>query len=130
MTERVALVYDFDGTLSPGNMQDGTLLPELGHDAPVETFWPEIRRLAEERDADEILIYMDRLRALGDERGRWLTKTSLGEHGARLRLFNGLETWFDRINRYGTKHDQIVEHYVVSSGLKEMIVATSIAGHF
>lgn len=130
MTEHVALVYDFDGTLSPGNMQDQTLLPELGHTSPMKSFWPDVRRLAEERDADEILIYMDRLLALAHGCGKPLTTTSLREHGAQLRLFEGLDTWFDRMTRYGAERDLIVHHYVVSSGLKEMIAACSIARHF
>lgn len=126
---RTALVYDFDGTLAPGNIQEHGLLPDyLGLD--VAAFWAEVGRRKRAHDADQILIYMQLLLAEARARGKPLTRAVLAEHGARTPLYDGVATWFERIDRHAAGLGLALEHYVVSSGNQEMIAATPIARHF
>ncbi len=120
----LAICYDFDKTLSPNDMQAQGFIQSVGWD--VEKFWTETNELAEEHCMDQNLAYM--LRMLKEAEGRVLfTKENLAEYGAKLELFPGVEEWFDRINEYGRQHGVIVEHYIISSGLTEMIEGTSVA---
>ncbi len=124
---RTAIVYDYDGTLARGNITDHTLLPALG--LTKEDFWDEVHRLAERHDADQILIYMDYLLRLGLERGFRLTREVLQEHGSHAPLFQGVLNWFARINTHASKLNLAVEHYIVSSGLQEMILGSAVSKH-
>src|SRR5690606_28394049 len=121
-----AIVYDFDGTLSPGSMQEHTLLPELGFAAPAE-FWKEVKAECRKRDGDEILTYMQlmltRARA-------GLTRQVLQEHGADLPLFDGVAEWFERLNKYADGLELSLKHFVISSGVREMIEGSTIHRHF
>ena len=124
----VALVYDFDGTLSPGNMQEFGFIQAIGK-SPKE-FWTESDDIAIEQDASNILSYM---KLMFDEAKRQdikLTREGFRRFGKDIRLFDGLESWFQNVNRYGSEHGVTVEHYVNSSGLAEMIEGTPIAGRF
>jgi phosphoserine phosphatase len=123
---RTALVYDFDGTLSPGSMQQHTLLPDLGY-AEANSFWAQVKQRNREVDGDEILTYMQLL--LQAHPGA-VTASHLRAHGANLPFFDGVPTWFQRINEYGTARGLNIEHYVISSGLQEMIDGSSIRTHF
>ena len=60
----------------------------------------------------------------------YVTKERLMKHGCKVKLFNGVEGWFKRINEYGKEKGVQVEHYIISSGLKEMIEGTVIANEF
>lgn len=123
---RTAVVYDFDGTLSPGNMQQHTLLPELGY-AEAQQFWTEVKRRNRAVDGDEVLTYMHMLL---QAHPKIVSASALGRHGADLPFFPGVEGWFDRINEFGAERGLSVEHYVVSSGLLEMIRGSPISRHF
>ena len=94
---RTAIVYDFDGTLSPGSMQQHSLLPELGFEPPQD-FWNLVKGRNRQCDGDEILTYMH---CLIDTHPGGITEASLRQHGAKLPFFDGVLTWFDRINEYG-----------------------------
>ena len=123
----VAICYDFDKTLSPDDMQAQGFIQSVGYD--VAEFWQESNGLAESNDMDQNLAYMFKMMAAAE--GRVLfTKDTLLECGAKVRLFPGVEDWFRRIREYGERHGVIVEHYIISSGLKEMIEGTAIAGEF
>lgn len=123
----VAICYDFDKTLSPDDMQAQGFIQSVGYD--VAEFWQESNGLAESNDMDQNLAYMFKMMDAAE--GRVLfTKDTLLECGARVRLFPGVEDWFRRIREYGERHGVIVEHYIISSGLKEMIEGTAIAGEF
>ena len=126
--KRTALIYDFDGTLAPGNIQDHTFLPKLGLDS--EDFWKEVKLNAEEHDADEILVYMWRMLEKARINNVTITREDFHEHGLKTPLFEGLDTWFERINDYGTTRGLGIEHYIISSGTGEMIEGSSISGHF
>lgn len=124
----VAIVYDFDGTLSKGNMQEYEFIPRLG----METgeFWCEADRVATQHDADSVLSYMERMVTLARERSVKLTRESLREMGRNVKLFSGVKEWFSRINEYGASKNIEIRHYVNSSGIREMIEGTPIAHEF
>ncbi len=121
----LALCYDFDKTLSPDDMQaQGYIQDVYGEDIPA--FWRETNELAQKNEMDSNLAYMYKM--VQEARGRVLfTRKSLADYGAKVSLFPGVETWFERIRKYGTEHGVIVEHYIISSGLKEMIEGTAVA---
>ncbi len=120
----LAICYDFDKTLSPDDMQAQGYVQSVGYD--VKKFWDEANALAAENDMDGNLAYMYKM--MRESEGRFVfNRRSLEEYGAKVKLFAGVAGWFERIKRYGAEHGVIVEHYVISSGLKEMIEGTEIA---
>ena len=123
----IAICYDFDKTLTPDDMQAQGFIQSVGYDVPE--FWKESNGLAENNDMDQNLAYMFKMMEAAE--GQVLfTKDSLKRYGAQVRLFPGAESWFQRIRKYGEEHGVIVEHYIISSGLKEMIEGTTIANEF
>lgn len=126
--EKAAIIYDFDGTLASGNLPEHSLLPAL--DAKPSEFWGKVKAEAKSRDADEILTYMHCLLARAQEKNVQITRKALQEHGAEIPLFQGLTDWFDRINAYGRDKGLDIEHYIISSGLLEIIEGCSIHGQF
>lgn len=125
---RTALVYDFDGTLGPGNIQDHSLLPEYLQ-ISKQAFWDRVAVEKLEQDADEILVYLRLLLELAAARGLTVTREILRQHGARTPLFAEVESWFDRIDAYAAERGLVLDHYVISSGNEEMILGTRIARH-
>lgn len=123
----VAICYDFDKTLSPDDMQAQGFIQSVGYS--VSEFWQESNGLAGNNDMDQNLAYMFKM--MDTAEGRLLfTKDTLLQYGAQVRLFSGVQDWFRRIREYGKEHGVIVEHYIISSGLKEMIEGTAIGGEF
>lgn len=123
----VAIMYDFDKTLSPKDMQEYGFISELGMES--EEFWEKSKLNMLRHNMDQILAYM--LTILQEAQGRMpLTRNVFNELGRDVKLFKGLDTWFERINEYGEKLGVVVEHYIISSGLKEIIEGTSIAHEF
>ena len=122
---KLALIYDFDKTLSPRDMQEFHYIRSLGYDDPTD-FWKECDAFAKKHNCDGILSYM----YLMVRKNQDLTKEQLREEGKYIELYRGVTTWFRRINEYGKKHHIDVEHYVISSGLTDIIKGTSIAPEF
>lgn len=123
----LAICYDFDKTLSPDDMQAQGYIQSVNYE--VSDFWKESNKLAADNDMDQNLAYMYMMR--DKSRGKLVfNKETLRDEGSKVKLFPGVKTWFDRINEYGTAKDVIVEHYIISSGLKEMIEGTEVAKHF
>ncbi len=121
----LAICYDFDKTLSPDDMQAQGYIQEV-YNEDVESFWRESNEMAREHGMDSNLAYMFKM--VKEAHGKVLfTKKTLAEYGAKVALFPGVEGWFERIKRYGEERGVIVEHYIISSGLKEMIEGTSVA---
>ena len=115
----LAICYDFDKTLSPDDMQAQGYIQSV-YDGDVQAFWNESNTLAEENEMDSNLAYMYKM--VEEARGRIVfTKKTLADYGAKVALFPGVEEWFERIRQYGKDQGVIVEHYIISSGLKEMI---------
>lgn len=120
----VAICYDFDKTLSPDDMQAQGYIQSVGYNVP--DFWKKSNSLASDNEMDQNLAYMYTMKQ--ESEGKVLfTKEKLAEYGASVQLFPGVEQWFERIREYGKSRGVIVEHYIISSGLKEMIEGTSVA---
>ncbi|MFI3287503.1 MAG: HAD family hydrolase [Rikenellaceae bacterium] len=125
---KVAIIYDFDGTLSPGNMQEYDFLPAVGKNN--RKFWANSNRIAERTDSDPILVYLSEMIAAARAGGISLRREAFVRSGEKVELFEGVEDWFARINAYGESKGMEIEHFINSSGIKEMIEGTSIAGEF
>lgn len=127
-SNKIAIIYDFDGTLAPGNMQEYDFIPAVGKKS--EEFWQESTRMAEEQDGDAILGYMYRMINEAQSRNISLKREAFRESGSKVTLFNGVEQWFGRINSYASGLGLEIDHYINSSGIKEMIEGTKIAHEF
>lgn len=120
----LAICYDFDKTLTPDDMQAQGYIQSVGYD--VAEFWRESNLLSEENDMDQNLAYMYKM--VREAEGQLLfTRKTLEEYGSKVTLFPGVAEWFERICAYGREKGVRVEHYIISSGLKEMIEGTRMA---
>lgn len=120
----LAICYDFDKTLTPDDMQAQGYIQSVCAD--VEAFWNASNGMAKENEMDQNLAYM--LEMKNEAEGRVLfTRQKLEEYGEKIHLFPGVKDWFGRTRRYGKKYGVKVEHYIISSGLKEMIEGTALA---
>ena len=124
----LAIAYDFDGTLSPSNMQEFDFVPKIG--MSKEKFWGEVSALAQQNNADNILMYMKHMLDKAREAEVPVRRSDIQRYGKSVKLFPGVNDWFDRINEYGRKHGVNVQHYIISSGIREMIEGTPIARKF
>jgi len=123
----IALMYDFDRTLSPREMQEYAFIPGLGMDA--DEFWAECTKTAEKYSMDPILAYMYNM--IEKSEGKQIvTHDSLRALGNGVGLYDGVSTWFGRVNDYARRRGLAPEHYIISSGIKEIIEGTPIAGEF
>ncbi|WP_374275228.1 HAD family hydrolase [Brevundimonas sp.] len=131
---KTALIYDFDGTLARGNMQEVTFIPSVG--MGIGDFWGEADRLTRQADGDNILMYMQLMLHRARENGTPITKKDLREHGQDVKLFDGLKSdltgrgWFERMDAFGARYGLEIEHYIVSAGLEEMIDGCPIRDAF
>ena len=124
----VAIMYDFDKTLCTRDMQEYTFIPSVGME-PNE-FWGHTAEVAAAETMDSILTYLYCMVEKAHQTGNPLTRESLVACGKDIEYHPGVEGWFERINRYAEEAGVQVEHYVLSSGLKEIIEGTSIARFF
>ena len=124
----VALIYDFDGTLSPGNMQEFGFIQAVGK-TPAE-FWTSSDNIAIGQDASNVLAYMKLMFDEAKANGISLRRSEFRKFGKEIKLFDGVKEWFSLVNEYGAAHGVIVEHYINSSGLKEIIDGSPIADEF
>ncbi len=127
-TTIVAIMYDFDKTLSTTDMQNYSFIPNLG--LTPEEFWGATSKFTEKEGVERILSYMYMMVKMAREKKIKLSKEYLRSCGANIEFFKGVETWFKRINDYGKKKGVKVEHYLVSSGTKEIIEGCSIYNEF
>jgi hypothetical protein len=128
----IALVYDFDGTLSPRPMQEYAFLPQIGADAAA--FWAESNALARQTGADPLITYMHLMYRKAKEKGMRIDRADLVAQGRHVELYPGVEDWFDAIGTYVKSHAQShgvhLRHHLVSSGLTEIVEGTSIYRRF
>jgi phosphoserine phosphatase len=124
----LVIAYDFDGTLAPGNMQEYDFIPALKMQS--KKFWAEVKKKAVEQDADEILAYMDTMLTNAASQKVQVRKSDFEDFGSKINLFPGVESWFKRINEYGKSKGVRIEHFIISSGLREMVEGTKIAKEF
>lgn len=127
----LALVYDFDGTLTPQPMQEYTVLPQLG--ITGEEFWQEVNDEVIRTGGDSILTYMRLLVEKIDLNKKHLSREALRDLAKNIKYFPGVESWFGRINEYVSERSGgAVEarHYIISAGLSEILEGVSIKPHF
>ncbi len=125
---KVAICYDFDGTLSPGNMQEYDFMKKI--EMTPSQFWQKTRQVAAENNADEVLSYMKLMLEEAIKKKVYFTKKDFKDCGKNIPLYKGVSSWFNRINKYGAQKGLIIEHYIISSGLREMILGNAISKHF
>lgn len=124
----IAIMYDFDKTLCAKDMQEYTFIPNLGMDSTK--FWSEATDLRVSNKMDQVLTYMYLMFKKTADNNQTIKKEYLNNIGKDIELFNGLEDWFERINNYGKELGMEVEHYIISSGLKEIIEGSKIGKYF
>lgn len=124
----IAIMYDFDQTLSKSDMQNYGFIPALG--MKPEEFWNATGEFAQKSGVERILSYMYMMIKLAKEKNIHLDRKSLNEMGKDIEFFPGVDTWFSRINKYGKDHGVKIEHYLLSSGTKEIVEGCKIAKEF
>ena len=124
----VAFMYDFDGTLSPLNMQDYNFIPALNMDS--ESFWKNVSDFKISKNMDPILSYMYMMIKKAKEKDISITKKAFISYGKGVELFPGVLDYFSKINDYAKSIDVSVKHYIISSGIKEIIEGTEIKDKF
>ncbi|MEE1318579.1 MAG: HAD family hydrolase [Ruminococcus sp.] len=124
----VAIMYDFDRTLCTKDMQDYSFIPSLG--MTESEFWKFANNLGKSEHMDSILAYMYAMVKISRDKNIPVLRKNLVQMGKNVELFKGVEGWFDRITKFGKLNGMQVEHYVISSGLKEIIEGTAISGFF
>ena len=124
----IALLYDFDKTLCTTDMEDYAFIPALGY-TPAE-FWHKANTFGRENRMDGLLAYMYTMIVECRAQGKDLKRDFLVACGRSMELFPGVREWFQRINAFGEQQGVTIEHYVLSSGLKEIIEGSGIAHEF
>jgi len=123
----VALIYDFDKTLSPRDMQEYTVLPDIN--MQPGDFWDACADFTNEHQMDSVLTYLYLMQHMAKGNTR-LTREALREMGKKVEFFPGVESWFSRIREIGRELDVEVEHYIISSGQAEIIEGSRIGHEF
>ena len=124
----VAIMYDFDKTLSTTDMQNYSFIPRLG--LTPEQFWGSTSQYTEKHGVERILAYMLNMIEQAKKKNIVLTREFLQDCGKDIVFYPGVVNWFDRINKYGEEKGVIVEHYLVSSGTKEIVEGSQIFKSF
>ncbi len=124
----MAIAYDFDGTLAPGNMQEHQFLPDIG--IKPSDFWKEVGRVTRENQADKILVYMNLMLKYASAARIPVRLKDFKERGKAIKLYDGVRDWFGRINRYGMDRGIEIEHFLISSGNAEIFAGSAIAHEF
>ncbi|MBQ6593167.1 MAG: haloacid dehalogenase-like hydrolase [Solobacterium sp.] len=127
--KKAAVLYDFDKTLCDKDMQEYSLIPSLGYEDAGE-FWKEVIALTKGNRMDSISAYLYLLQKKYAESGKPLRREDFEGLGEKIRLYDGVTDWFGRINEYGRRNGLEMEHYVISSGMGEIIERTPIAKEF
>lgn len=125
---KMAICYDFDKTLSPDDMQAFTLIPSFGIDK--NEFWDESNALAKDNFMDNNLAWMYELKRYSEFKEKSLRREYFNSVGKDIPLYKGVNTWFDRMNKYAESRGIELEHYIISSGLKEIIEGSTISNQF
>jgi len=127
----IAIVYDFDGTLTPLPMQEYTILPKIGISGP--DFWKKVKKENDRIQGEMINTYMRLLLEEAEKKRVPIKRELLGESAKNIKYFPGVKTFFERINQYindTTSGEIKLRHYIISSGLKEILEKTPIYNYF
>ena len=125
--DSIAIIYDFDGTLTPKTMQEYTLLPRLG--IKSKNFWADIVRETKKTGAETMMVYMRHLLDCAAEKHVSISKTEFLKMSKDIEYYNGVSSWFDRVNQYVncTSNSKIkIYHYIISAGHLEILEGISI----
>lgn len=125
---RMAIAYDFDGTLAPKNMQEYDFIPKLNMKS--REFWAQVNDLAIKQDSDPILAYMFVMLDKARKADEKIQRKDFRDYGAKIEFFRGVLDWFDRVNQYARSKGVKMEHFLISSGIREMIEGTPIFKKF
>lgn len=128
MKTKIAIMYDFDKTLCTKDMQEYSFIPQLGMDA--KEFWHNVSIQTKEHNMDSCLSYLYYMIQQAKEKNHPITRNDFVKLGQDIEFFPGVLDWFSRINEHGKKQDVEVEHFIISSGLKEIIEGSPIAKEF
>ena len=129
--DTIALVYDFDGTLSPQPMQEYTVLPKIG--VEPARFWEVVNREARESQSDMMLVYMRHILEALEREKVDVKREDFARMAAKIKYFPGVAGWFARMNAYVARRSKgraKVRHYLISAGQKEILDGVSIRRHF
>lgn len=126
--KRIAICYDFDKTLAPDDMQAFTFIPSLGMKS--DDFWKESNAVANKSGMERNLAWMRLMLEKATAQGKSIRRSAFQELGKDVQLYQGVEQWFDLVDAYGAANGIEIEHYIISSGLKEIIEGSAIAHHF
>lgn len=121
-------MYDFDKTLCTNDMQNYTFIPSLG--ISTDAFWDEVNAFAKQNNMDGLLCYMYMMLKKAGANDIPVRREDFVALGKKIEYFPGVEDWFERMNRYGEEKGVAIEHYVISSGLQEIIEGSSIYKSF
>ena len=124
----LALMYDFDRTLCTKDMQEYSFIPNVN--MTPEEFWREANGLAAEHKMDRVLSYMYLMLSRARAARKSVRRESFVALGRDLEFYPGVDSWFDRINEFGETLGVEIEHYIISSGLREIIEGSSIFKNF
>lgn len=126
-SNQIAICYDYDGTLSPGNLQENKFLPDIG--LTPQEFWREVNAMSDTKAIDPTIAYMYAMLTRAKSAGVSVTRESLASWGNAQTHFPGLDGWFERHRRAAARHGMDLRHYVISSGNAEIIEGSAIAPH-
>lgn len=127
--DTIAIVYDFDGTLTPEPMQDHTVLPALGME-PAQ-FWADVDAEVDRTGGEPMLTYMRLLLQRMAASGQPMSREAFHDLGARIRYFPGVEDWCPRTERYLASRGNIrLRNYILSAGQREILEGIGIRHHF
>ena len=124
----IALMYDFDKTLCDQDMQNYTFIPNLN--MSEEEFWKETDQFSKKNYMEGILGYMYYMKYKCEQKGIPFTQEYLHSMGKNVVFYKGVKNWFSRINQYGESLGVNIEHYIISSGLKDIIDGSDIKDEF
>jgi len=124
----IAIMYDFDKTLTTKDMQEYTFIPKLGMEA--SSFWAKANALAQQEEMDRILAYMKLMLDESKRRSQPIRRDDFVALGANLEFFPGVLSWFGDIERKGQELGLVIDHYIISSGLREIIEGSVVGGRF
>ncbi len=109
-------------------MQERDFIPAIG--MTTGKFWEEVHAQSQKHEADNILVYMWLMLRRADAAQVQVRKKDFENYGNLVPLFPGVVDWFKQIDIYAQESGVKLQHYVISSGIREMIAGTPINKHF
>ncbi len=125
---KIALLYDFDKTLCTTDMQNYSFIPSLNI-KPSE-FWNKCNEISKANHMEPLLSYMYLMLEEAKKKNLHINRESLVQMGKDIKFFQGVESWFPRINAYAKAKNIDIYHYIISSGNAEIIEGSSIYKYF